>query len=163
MTASLEAEDAAAPYATNAPGHKIWRVTMNLIQKALVQTSFAQVRPIADAAAALFYRRLFELDPTLRPLFKGDMEEQGRKLMEMIELAVKGLDRQEALLPALAALGRRHAGYGVNERDYETVGAALIWTLEQGLGPSFTPDIREAWSALYRFVADTMREGAVAA
>jgi hemoglobin-like flavoprotein len=106
---------------------------------------------------------LFELDPTLRPLFKGDMEEQGRKLMEMIELAVRGLDRQEALLPALAALGRRHAGYGVNESDYETVGAALLWTLEQGLGPSFTPDIREAWAALYRFVADTMRDGAVAA
>jgi hemoglobin-like flavoprotein len=136
---------------------------MNLIQKALVQTSFAQVRPIADAAAALFYRRLFELDPKLRPLFKGDMEEQGRKLMEMLGLAVKGLDRPETLLPALAALGRRHASYGVNERDYETVGAALIWTLEQGLGSSFTPDIREAWSALYRFVADTMREGAVAA
>jgi len=136
---------------------------MNMIQKALVQTSFAQVRPIADAAAALFYRRLFELDPTLRPLFKGDMKEQGRKLMEMIDLAVKGLDRSEALLPALAALGRRHAGYGVNESDYETVGAALLWTLEQGLGPSFTPDIREAWAALYRFVADTMREGVVAA
>jgi hemoglobin-like flavoprotein len=136
---------------------------MNLIQKALVQTSFAQVRPIADAAADLFYGRLFELDPTLRPLFKGDMEEQGRKLMEMIGLAVKGLDRPETLLPALAALGRRHAGYGVNERDYETVGEALIWTLEQGLGPSFTPDIRDAWVALYRFVADTMREGAVAA
>ena len=136
---------------------------MNMIQKALVQTRFAQVRPIADAAAALFYNRLFELDPTLRPLFKGDLKEQGRKLMDMLTLAVKGLDRPEALLPALAALGRRHAGYGVNESDYETVGEALLWTLEQGLGPSFTPDIREAWSALYRFVADTMREGAVAA
>ena len=135
---------------------------MNTVQKTLVQMSFAQVQPIAETAAALFYRRLFELDPTLRPLFKGDMEEQGRKLMEMIELAVKGLDRQESLLPALAALGRRHAGYGVNESDYETVGEALLWTLEQGLGPSFTPDIREAWAALYRFVADTMREGAVA-
>jgi hemoglobin-like flavoprotein len=132
---------------------------MNLIQKALVQTSFAQVRPIADAAAALFYRRLFELDPTLRPLFKGDLKEQGRKLMDMLTLAVKGLDRPEALLPALAALGRRHAGYGVNKHDYETVGEALLWTLEQGLGPSFTPDIREAWTALYRFVADTMRNG----
>jgi hemoglobin-like flavoprotein len=136
---------------------------MNIIQKALVQTTFAQVRPIADAAAAMFYRRLFELDPTLRPLFKGDMEEQGRKLMEMIDMAVKGLDRPEALLPALAALGRRHAGYGVKESDYETVGEALLWTLEQGLGPSFTPEIREAWAALYRFVADMMREGAVAA
>jgi hemoglobin-like flavoprotein len=136
---------------------------MNMIQKALVQTSFAQVRPIADAAAALFYTRLFELDPTLRPLFKGDMKEQGRKLMDMLTLAVKGLDRPEALLPALTALGRRHAGYGVNKHDYETVGEALLWTLEQGLGPSFTPDIREAWAALYRLVADTMREAAVAA
>jgi hemoglobin-like flavoprotein len=134
-----------------------------MIQKALVQTSFAQVRPIADAAAALFYTRLFELDPTLRPLFKGDMKEQGRKLMDMLTLAVKGLDRPEALLPALAALGRRHSGYGVNKHDYETVGEALLWTLEQGLGPSFTPDVREAWVALYRLVADTMREAAVAA
>ena len=136
---------------------------MNIIQKALVQTSFAQVRPIADAAAAMFYRRLFELDPTLRPLFKGDLKEQGRKLMDMLALAVKGLDRPEALLPALAALGRRHAGYGVNKNDYETVGEALLWTLEQGLGPSFTPDIREAWAALYRLVADTMCEAAVTA
>jgi hemoglobin-like flavoprotein len=130
---------------------------MNTIQKALVQTSFAQVRPIADAAAALFYSRLFELDPKLRSLFKGDMEEQGRKLMEMLGLAVKGLDRPETLLPALTALGRRHAGYGVVEHDYETVGEALLWTLEQGLGPSFTPEVREAWTALYGFVADTMR------
>jgi hemoglobin-like flavoprotein len=81
----------------------------------------------------------------------------------MLTLAVKGLDRPEALLPALAALGRRHAGYGVNKHDYETVGEALLWTLEQGLGPSFTPDIREAWAALYRLVADTMCEAAGAA
>jgi hemoglobin-like flavoprotein len=134
-----------------------------MIQKELVQTSFEQVRPIADAAAALFYNRLFELDPTLRPLFKGDMKEQGRKLMDMITLAVKGLDRPEALLPALAALGRRHAGYGVNKHDYETVGEALLWTLEQGLGPGFTPDVREAWEAVYGFVAGAMREAAVAA
>jgi hemoglobin-like flavoprotein len=106
---------------------------------------------------------LFELDPTLRPLFKGDMKEQGRKLMDMITLAVKGLDRPEALLPALAALGRRHADYGVNKHDYETVGEALIWTLEQGLGPSFTPDVREAWEAIYGFIAGSMREAAVAA
>jgi len=129
---------------------------MNTIQKELIQTSFAQVRPIAGTAAAMFYRRLFELDPTLRPLFKGDMEEQGRKLMDVLGLAVKGLDRPEALLPALAALGRRHAGYGVKERDYETVGEALLWTLEQGLGPGFTPEIREAWTVLYKLVADTM-------
>jgi hemoglobin-like flavoprotein len=129
---------------------------MNTSQKVLVQTSFAQVRPIAETAAALFYRRLFELDPTLRPLFKGDLKEQGRKLMDMLRMAVKGLDRPEALLPALAALGRRHAGYGVNKRDYETVGEALLWTLEQGLGPGFTPEIKEAWTPLYGLVADTM-------
>jgi len=134
-----------------------------MIQKELVQTSFAQVRTIADAAAALFYGRLFELDPTLRPLFKGDLKEQGRKLMDMLTLAVKGLDRPDTLLPALAALGRRHAGYGVNKHDYETVGEALIWTLEQGLGPSFTPDVREAWEAVYGFVAGAMREATVAA
>lgn len=130
---------------------------MNMIQKDLVQTSFAQVKPIAETAAALFYRRLFELDPMLRPLFKGDLEEQGRKLMDMLTVAVKGLDRPEALLPALAALGRRHSGYGVRERDYETVGEALIWTLEQGLGPRFTSEVKEAWISLYRVVSDTMR------
>jgi hemoglobin-like flavoprotein len=132
---------------------------MNSIQKALVQTSFAQVRPIADTAAAMFYSRLFELNPMLRPLFKGHLEEQGRKLMEVLGLVVRGLDRTEALLPALTLLGRRHEGYGVKEHDYETVGAALLWTLEQGLGPSFTPEVREAWTALYRFVAGTMRNG----
>src|SRR5262249_596505 len=103
-----------------------------------------------------FYSRLFELNPTLRPLFKGHLEEQGRKLMEVLGLVVRGLDRTEALLPALTLLGRRHEGYGVKEQDYETVGAALLWTLEQGLGPSFTPEVREAWTALYRFVAGTM-------
>src|SRR5262249_833203 len=138
---------------------QIWRVIMNMIQKALVQTSFAQVQPIADEAAAMFYRRLFELDPQLRSLCNPDMGEQRRKLMDMLGLAVKGLDRPEALLPAIATLGRRHAGYGVKEQDYETVGEALLWTLEQGLGPSFTPDVREAWTAFYGFVAETMRDG----
>jgi len=132
---------------------------MDTIQKTLVQTSFAQVLPIAEAAAALFYRRLFELDPTLRPLFKGDLKEQGRKLMDMLAVAVKGLDRMEALAPALSAMGRRHADYGVKERDYETVGEALLWTLEQGLGPNFTPEVRDAWATLYKLVADTMCAG----
>ncbi|HEY9433168.1 MAG TPA: globin family protein [Blastocatellia bacterium] len=136
---------------------------MNMVQKELVQTSFEQVWPIADVAAALFYRRLFELDPTLQPLFKGDMNEQGRKLMEMLRLAVKGLDRPETLKPVLAALGRRHADYGVNKHDYETVGEALLWTLEQGLGPGFTPDVREAWEAVYVFAAGAMSDAAVAA
>ncbi len=129
----------------------------------MVQTSFAQVQPIAEAAAALFYQRLFELDPALRPLFKGDLREQGRKLMDMLNLAVKGLDRPDALMTALATLGQRHAGYGVKEQDYQTVGEALLWTLEQGLGKNFTPETREAWTVLYKLVADTMRSACVVA
>src|SRR5262249_50963823 len=101
---------------------------MNSIQKTLIQTSFAQVHSIAKTAAAMFYRRLFELDPTLITLFKVDLKEQGRKLMEVLEVIVNGIDRpdyKEALLPVLDALGERHVHYGVEERDYETVGVAL--------------------------------------
>ncbi|HJZ45727.1 MAG TPA: globin family protein, partial [Roseiflexaceae bacterium] len=104
-------------------------------QIVLVQTSFAQVLPIADTAAALFYNRLFELDPSLKPLFKGDMREQGRKLIAMMSVAVHGLPRIETLVPVIEALGRRHAGYGVKDEHYATVADALLWTLEQGLGP----------------------------
>src|SRR5215207_7231426 len=94
--------------------------TMNAEQVKLVQESFKKVVPIADAAAALFYGRLFDLDPGLESLFKGDMVEQGRKLMQMLAVAVKGLDRLEQVLPAVQTLGARHAGYGVRERDYVT-------------------------------------------
>lgn len=135
--------------------------SITLAQKALVQESFAQVAAIAETAAALFYARLFELDPSLRPLFRGDLREQGRKLMQMIAVAVRGLDRLDAIVPAVQALGRRHAGYGVADEHYDTVGAALLWTLEQGLGPeTFTPDVREAWASVYRLLATTMKEAA---
>src|SRR5215218_2895568 len=107
---------------------------MNAEQIKLVRDSFEKVAPIADTAAALFYGRLFDLDPALESLFKGDIVEQGRKLMQMIGMAVKSLDRLEQVLPAVRALGARHAGYGVRERDYDTVGRALIWTLKKGLG-----------------------------
>ncbi len=126
-------------------------------QIALTQSSFAQVIPIADTAAALFYGRLFELAPELRPLFKGELQEQGRKLMRMIGLAVKGLDRWETLAPVLRDLGQRHEQYGVREQDYDTVGAALLWTLEQGLGPSFTPEVKAAWVAVYTQLAGAMQ------
>lgn len=126
-------------------------------QIALAQSSFAQVIPIADTAAALFYGRLFELAPELRPLFKGELQEQGRKLMRMIGLAVKGLDRWETLAPVLRDLGQRHEQYGVREQDYDTVGAALLWTLEQGLGPSFTPEVKAAWTAVYTQLAGAMQ------
>jgi hemoglobin-like flavoprotein len=98
-------------------------------QITLVQTSFGQVLPIADTAAALFYQRLFELDPELRPMFRGDMQEQGRKLMAMLKLAIDGLTRLDELVPAVQSLGRRHIGYGVRDQHYDTVAAALLWTL----------------------------------
>lgn len=126
-------------------------------EKTLVQSSFAQLLSISEAAAELFYQTLFELDPKLKLLFKGDMKVQGRRLMQMIELAVRGLDRLESLKPALEALGARHARYGVRDRDYETVGAAFIATLERGLGSGFTPEIRNAWIAVYTLIATTMK------
>ena len=129
-------------------------------QKALVQSSFAKVAPIADQAADLFYDRLFTLDPSLRPLFKPDMREQKRALMGMLAVAVAGLDRLEALVPAVRQLGARHAGYGVKDEHYATVGSALIWTLEQGLGDDFTPETRDAWLAVYTVLAETMKDAA---
>ena len=140
---------------------------MNATDITLVKDSFRQVLPIADQAAALFYARLFELDPELRELFRGDMVEQGRKLMTMIATAVASLERLDAIVPAVRQLGARHAGYGVTEEHYATVGAALLWTLEKGLGPAFTPAVREAWTTTYSLLADTMieaqREAALAA
>lgn len=126
-------------------------------QKVLVQESFAAVAPIADDAAALFYRRLFELDPSLERMFKGDMTEQRRKLMQMLTAAVKGLDRLDQLVPVVEELGRRHVGYGVADEHYDTVGAALLWALEKGLGNAFTPEVKDAWAAVYGLLAETMK------
>jgi hemoglobin-like flavoprotein len=132
-------------------------------QRQDVQASFAKVAPIAETAAALFYDRLFALDPKLRELFKGDMTEQGRKLMSMLATAVNGLDRIEELVPAVRELGRRHAGYGVTDVDYDTVAAALLWTLEQGLGADFTPPVRESWTVCYTLLAGEMKKAAALA
>ena len=129
-------------------------------QKVLVQESFAAVVPIADDAAVLFYRRLFELDPTLERMFKGDMTEQRRKLMQMLTAAVKGLDRLDQLVPVVEELGRRHVAYRVEDAHYDTVGTALLWTLEKGLGSAFTPDVRDAWVAVYGLLAGTMKNAA---
>jgi hemoglobin-like flavoprotein len=130
---------------------------MSPTQVGLVRESWKLVVPLADEAAHLFYGRLFELDPTLRRLFKEDMGEQRRKLMMMLAAAVEGLDRPAVLLPVLRELGRKHLGYGVKPEDYGTVGAALLWTLEQGLGTAFTAEVREAWSTTYGLVANTMQ------
>ena len=131
-------------------------------QKMLVQSTFAQVAPIAETAAALFYAKLFELDPRLRPMFSPDITEQGRKLMQMIGVAVRGLDNLDALVPAVRALGLRHARYGVQDEHYETVAVALLTTLEVGLGDAFTPEARDAWATVYWLLADTMKAGAAA-
>jgi hemoglobin-like flavoprotein len=127
-------------------------------QVALVQESWRQVKPIGEAAAELFYARLFDLEPSVRTLFKGDMQEQGRKLMSMIGVAVNSLEHLEGLVPAVQALGRRHARYGVEARHYEVVGEALVWTLKQGLRASFTPEAELAWRAAYGALASTMKE-----
>jgi hemoglobin-like flavoprotein len=126
----------------------------------LVQKSFTTVAPIAEIAAALFYERLFTLDPSLRRLFRDDMKTQGRHLMATLTVAVRGLDDVETLLPVVQALGRRHLTYGVTDEHYATVGQALLWTLEQGLGGAFTPDVRAAWTAVYELLAGAMRETA---
>jgi hemoglobin-like flavoprotein len=132
-------------------------------QKALVQETWLAVAPISDQAAELFYGRLFELNPALKQLFKSDMNEQGKKLMQMIGFCVAGLDRLDELVPAVEALGRRHVNYGVMESHYDTVGAALLWTLEQGLGEAFTPQVEQAWSEVYQTLAGTMISVATAA
>ena len=131
---------------------------MNAEQITLVQESFEKVRPIAATAAELFYGRLFELDPSTKALFKEDMKEQGRKLMDTLEITTKGLSVPEVILPAIQKLAQRHVGYGVKDEHYATVGAALIWTLEQGLGEDFTPEVREAWTEAYAYVSDIMKE-----
>jgi hemoglobin-like flavoprotein len=126
----------------------------------LVQTSWEKVVPMAEQAAALFYGRLFEIDPELKPLFQSDIREQGAKLMRMITLAVRGLSDPDKLIPALEDLGRRHVDYNVRMKDYDSVGAALLWTLEQGLGEGWTHDVEEAWVAVYTLLADTMKHAA---
>ena len=129
-------------------------------QIALVQGTWAQVVPIKETAAELFYGRLFELDPKLRALFKGDIKEQGRKLMTMINVAVGALDKLDTIVPAVKDLGRRHDGYGVTAEDYTTVATALLWTLEKGLGDAFTPAVKEAWTQTYMVLAGTMQTAA---
>ena len=128
----------------------------------LVQSSWQLVVPVAEDAAQLFYVRLFQLDPSLRGMFKGDMEEQGRKLMSMIDFAVKALTRLESVLPGLRLLGERHGRYGVRDEHYDTVAQALLWTLHKGLGDAFTFEVRNAWVAAYRLLSNTMKEAAKA-
>ena len=129
-------------------------------QIALVRETFAAVAPAADGVAALFYAKLFALDPALRPMFTRDMGEQGKKLMQALRFTIVGLEAPDKIVPVLQELGCKHLGYGVETRHYDTVGAALVATLEEGLGPAFTPDVGEAWIAAYDLAAATMQAGA---
>lgn len=128
----------------------------------LVQSTWIQVVPIAETAAGLFYAKLFELDPAVRPMFKGDMTEQGRKLMKTIGMVVNSLTNLEAMMPTVTELGRKHVGYGVEPRHYDSVGAALLWTLEQGLGSAYTPEAGDAWTTAYVTLANAMKTAAYA-
>jgi hemoglobin-like flavoprotein len=125
-------------------------------QVAQVQASFAQVAPIADQAAALFYGRLFEIAPEVRSLFRGDMDVQGRKLTTAIATVVDSLGEIDVVAPAISDLAKRHVAYGVRPEHYERVGAALLWTLEQGLGDDFTPAVGAAWAAAYAALSQLM-------
>lgn len=125
-----------------------------------VKTSWAKVTPIAEQAAELFYGRLFEVYPEVKPLFKGDMKAQGRKLMAMINTGVNSLDNLDPVVQPIKDMGARHAGYGVAEGDYDKVADALLWTLDKGLGDDFTPEVKAAWVEVYTVLADTMKAGA---
>lgn len=133
---------------------------MTPMQKTLVQQSFKQVVPIAETAATIFYERLFATTPDVLPLFKSDLTEQKKKLVQMLAYCVGKLDAPDELLPAVRALGQRHVGYGVASEHYDSVGAALLWTLQTGLGAAFTPEVKDAWTAVYGVLAATMQEGA---
>lgn len=122
----------------------------------LVQTSFKKVVPIAGTAADLFYGRLFEIAPEVRPMFPEDMKEQKIKLMSMLGTAVTNLHKLDTILSAVKALGERHKGYGVTAAHYAPVGAALLWTLEQGLGADFTPEVKAAWTETYTALTGVM-------
>jgi hemoglobin-like flavoprotein len=126
----------------------------------IVQADWRSVLPIAAAAATMFYDRLFEIDPGLRPLFKSDLSEQKKKLVQMLGTAVSGLNDLAALVPAVRALGVRHAEYGVKPEHYAPVGSALLWTLKKGLGPSFDAIHETAWRNVYGLLAETMQSGA---
>ena len=125
-----------------------------------VRASFALVVPIKEAAADLFYNRLFEIAPQVRALFPENLVEQKRKLMAMIATAVGGLHNLDTLVPAVKALGARHVAYGATTEHYAVVGDALLWTLERGLGDAFTPDVRQSWTKVYGTLAAAMQVGA---
>src|SRR5262249_18720114 len=135
-------------------------VAMTQQEVQLVQQTFMKVLPISDLAAQLFYKRLFEIDPSLKPMFKGGMQEQGRKLMQMIGMTVQGLSVPGEIMGLVADLVGKHVEYGGVDAHYDTVCAALMWTLGQGLGADFTPEAKVAWTEAYEFLAKVMKDAA---
>lgn len=136
---------------------------MNAKQISLVKSSWSKVLPIADTAASIFYDRLFTIAPEVKPLFKSNIKEQGRKLMAMINTAVNSLDNLGPLVPAVKDMAVRHRNYGVKDEHYAVVGEALLWTLNKGLGADFTDEVREAWTVTYATISGVMREAAAKA
>ena len=128
----------------------------------LVQLSWRKVLPMKDTVAELFYLKLFEMDPSLRQLFTGDLEQQGERLVQMIGASVRALDRLDVLLPVVRELGARRVALGVQDEHYGTVGMALLWTLERVLRADFTPEVKSAWIKTYGVLSQTMREAALA-
>jgi nitric oxide dioxygenase len=122
----------------------------------IVQDSFAKVAPISEKAAELFYGRLFEIAPQVRAMFPDDMTEQRKKLMATLAIVVNGLNNLDTILPAASALAKRHVSYGAEAAHYPVVGQALLWTLEQGLGPSWTPEVAAAWTGAYTTLSEFM-------
>jgi nitric oxide dioxygenase len=125
-------------------------------QVALVQESFAKVVPISETAAVLFYDRLFEIAPQVKAMFPADMTEQRKKLMATLAVVVNGLGNLASILPAASALAKRHVSYGAKPEHYPVVGAALLWTLEKGLGDAGTPEVAEAWTTAYATLSGYM-------
>jgi hemoglobin-like flavoprotein len=133
---------------------------MKLEQIELVKTTYAQVEPMAATAAAIFYGRLFELDPSLRRFFKGSMGDQSIKLMATLSTVIANLDRQANIVGIVRYLGSRHVSYGVQAEHYNTMGLALFWTLRQCLGEAYTANVEEAWKETYYMLAGLMKEAA---
>lgn len=132
-------------------------------QKVLIRQTWADIVPVADTTAALFYGRLFVIDPPARRLFGSkDMRVQGNQFMQMLSIFVRSLDDLAVMEPAIEGLGRRHAGYGVLPSDYDGVGRALLWAVEQVLGDAFTEPVRDSWAEAYRILATTMQRSAPA-
>jgi hemoglobin-like flavoprotein len=139
------------------------RIELTEDQKKLVRASITRAESMGEVVGLIFYKRLFELDPKLRPLFQHNIQEQSKKLMATLKMVVDGLDYSEELVASIRSLGRRHVQYGVKAQHYDTVGEALVWALEKGLGAEFAPQARNAWLTVYNWLASTMKEAAAEA